>query len=484
VIPRDEIVNPLHNSHNGQLYEKALRAKQGHIFYWWNDIAEEERLTLLDQISHINFDLLDGVTQNILSAEKEDFSNLAPAQSTALDGEILLKVKKIGEQAIRNGKVCSLVLAGGQGTRLGFGHPKGMFPIGPVSGKSLFQWFAEKILFMSKKVEATRQIPWLIMTSDTTDAETKSFFQKKGFFGLGKEDVDFFKQGFLPAIDCQGKLLLDSKYHICENPDGHGGIIKALGESGLLEKISQQGIEHIFLHNVDNCLTKICDPVFLGYHIDTDADFSCKSLTKQSADETLATIVDANGKIKIIEYSDTPEEIANLRNQKNGQLVFNNGSINTFFIRVDFLKSHYQEMCELPVHCVKKNIRVLDTSGYLPDSRVICGIKLETKIFDICQYTQKVTLVMANRNEEFSPLKNKDGLESYSTVFEDLQTLFLGWMKCAGITFSAGLIKKIEISPLFAVDQDTFLERVALIGQAAFKKRLETQIEENGWISL
>ncbi|HTP09558.1 MAG TPA: UDPGP type 1 family protein [Anaerolineae bacterium] len=478
-----EIKSSLRAALEGGLYERVLQAGQEHIFRWWPDLTDKERAALANQITHIDFDLQEGVVGKLLSAPKEDFSRLVPAQSTTLREAALLTAKTRGEQAIQNGEVCSLVLAGGQGTRLGYSFPKGMYPIGPVSGKSLFEWFAESIRFISQRFGAPNQIPWLIMTSEATDSDTRNFFQKKNYFGLRQERVYFFKQGMIPAIDFQGKLLMDTKYHICENPDGHGGVIKALGKSGLLDKLTQQGVQHIFLHNVDNCLAKICDPVFLGHHIAADADFSFKSLSKRSADETLGTIAYTGGKIKIIEYSDTPTEIASLKDEQ-GQLVYRNGSINTYLIRVSFMKQLFEQDRPLPFHYAWKKIPALDPSGNFYEPQEPNGIKLEKKIFDALQYTDKVTMVTANRTEEFSPLKNDEGSESYPSVIHDLQARFFAWLEHADFQLPAGKVERIEISPLFAIDADTFQEKVDIVGKIKFAKMIERQIEEEGWINL
>jgi UDP-N-acetylglucosamine/UDP-N-acetylgalactosamine diphosphorylase len=276
---------------------------------------------------------------------------------------------------------------------------------------------------------------------------------------------------------------MDARYHICENPDGHGGVVKALGKSGLLTEMARQGVRHIFVHNVDNCLVKVCDPAFLGHHIDVEADFSCKSLPKRSADETLGTIVEDNGRIRIIEYSDTPQEIAGLKNEQ-GQLVFSEGSINTYLIRVDFLKRLYQQGHTLPVHFVRKRISALDTCGNFCSPQEANGVKLETKAFDVLQYTEKAVVVRANRGKEFSPLKSEEGPESYPAVLNDLRTLFSGWLERSGVHVCGKEVKKIEISPMFALDLDTFQNRVAAIGQATLAEMIHNQVKEHGWIIL
>lgn len=462
-----------------------MQAGQGHVFDWWDDLTEEEKSNLLLQIGRLDLGLLRRVIQAYRTGKiEEDFAYLTPAESTMLEGEVLQRAQRLGERAIREGKVCSLVLAGGQGTRLGYSHPKGLYPIGPISGKSLFEWFAEKIRFISLQANASVPIPWLIMTSNATDAETRAFFRQKAFFGLGEDSVSLFEQGSLPSIDFQGKLLMDAKHHVCENPDGHGGVVEALGKSGLLARMARQGIQHLFVHNVDNCLVKVCDPAFLGHHIYTEADFSCKSLVKRSPDEELGTIVNANSRIRIIEYSDTPEEIANWRDEE-GQLVYGNGSINTYLVRIDLLKRVYDEKCSLPIHVARKRIPTLDSSGNVHSPQHANGLKLETKIFDLLQHAEKAAVLSADRREEYSPLKNMQGQDSYTTVLRDLQALFSGWIEqTGGIRIRDREVGPIEISPSFATDLDTFRDKVATIGQRAFAEMIEQQVKDKGCISL
>jgi UDP-N-acetylglucosamine/UDP-N-acetylgalactosamine diphosphorylase len=468
---------------NGPIAARVMQAGQAHIYRWWPELSADEQLALQSQAGSIDYDVLEAAIQGYLKGDKADFSRLVPARSVELDDRSSARAEAVGKQAIRNSKVCSLVLAGGLGTRLGFGLPKGLYPIGPVTGKSLFQWFAEKIKFICQWAGAPGLMPWAILTSEATHAETVSFLRYNDFFGLPEEGVHFFQQGMLPAVDLQGKLIMDSKWHICENPDGHGGIVSSLGKNGLLEHLTRLGIEQIFIHNVDNCQVKICDPVFLGHHLLTDADFSCKSVRKRAADETLATIARENGRLKLIEYSDIPEEAANLRDDQ-GRLVFENGSINTFFMRVDFFQRLVREHSKFPLHATLKMVDSMDHSGSLLQPQAPNAIRFEKKIFDALQYTDKASLMSANRAEEFSPLKNSQGLESFTTVSHDLQAMYVGWFHSSGIPLPEDRLTAIEIGPLFAKDLPAFQERIAQMGRSAFSELIKQQIEEKGWISL
>jgi UDP-N-acetylglucosamine/UDP-N-acetylgalactosamine diphosphorylase len=457
---------------------------QGHLFQWWDELIEAHREALLNQIRDLDFAMIEKAISTFHNGSSQiDFTNLKPAESVQLEGELLQEAKRLGEQAIKERKVCALTLAGGQGTRLGYELPKGVHPIGPVSRKSLFAWFADKIKFFTNRIGTPGSIPWLLMTSHFTDSEIQSFFQHNDFFGLGKENVHFLMQGLLPAVDFQGKLMMDAKHHICENPDGHGGLIRALRKSNLLETMARQGVQYIFIHNVDNCLVKVCDLAFIGNHIASGADFSCKSLAKRSPDETLGTIVDDRGKIRIIEYSDTPQEVACLRDER-GQLVYRTGSINIYVIGVDFMQRLCNHSNPLPLHFTSKTIPALDSAGILKTPQKPNGYKLETKLFDILQYTDKAVVVGANRSEEFSPLKHRSGEESYEAVIQDLQALFLSWLEDSGVPINAAEFDKIELSPEFAPDRDSFRERVAAIGKTALSEWIERQIQSNRQIIL
>ena len=217
--------------------------------------------------------------------------------------------RKHGEDALRRGEVAVLVVAGGQGSRLGFDHPKGMFPIGPVTNKSLFQIHAEKVLALTRRYG--RPLPFLVMTSDGTHDETITFFEKHAFFGLPGDEVFFFRQGTMPALDmATGKLLLEAPGRLCTSPNGHGGTLTALAESGLLDRLRSRGVRHIFYFQVDNPLVKVADPLYLGHHIEMYAEVSSKIVPKESPTDKLGNLVLIDGRCSMIEYSDLPEEMA------------------------------------------------------------------------------------------------------------------------------------------------------------------------------
>ena len=249
------------------LLRKLQHARQEHVLAGWDRLDEAERRGLLEQLQVID---LERLTQ--LYAEREhtyqvpDSSRIKPLDIVPADAPDNAAMRAAGEEALRRGEVAVLVVAGGQGSRLGFEHPKGMFPVGPVSRKTLFQIHAEKVLALGRRYG--KQPPFLVMTSPATDAETREFFAAQTYFGLPKEEVFFFCQGTMPALDLEtGKLLLEAPGRLFLSPDGHGGTLTALANSGLLERLRQRGIRHLFYFQVDNPLVKIADPIFLGRHL-------------------------------------------------------------------------------------------------------------------------------------------------------------------------------------------------------------------------
>ena len=267
---------------------------QSHLLHWWDELNESQRCGLLDQLESIDYSLIARLFSEREAAGGSSASELAgratpPAQlvaqpKTAAEQAHWQKATACGEEQLRDGKVGAILVAGGQGTRLGFDKPKGMFPIGPVSERSLFQIFCEQLLARGRRAGAV--IPYFIMTSDATHDDTVAFFEKNHFFGLKPRDVYFFRQGKLPAVcDKTGQIHLAEKHEVALSPDGHGGILKALQAAGLLEVMRDRGIESLYYHQVDNPMAIVCDPAFLGLHELHSSDISTKVVNKVAPEE-------------------------------------------------------------------------------------------------------------------------------------------------------------------------------------------------------
>jgi UDP-N-acetylglucosamine/UDP-N-acetylgalactosamine diphosphorylase len=358
--------------------------------------------------------------------------------------------------------VAVLLVAGGQGSRLGFEHPKGMFPIGPVSNKTLFQIHAEKVLALARRYG--KPVPFLVMTSTATDAETKTFFQQHQSFGLPAKDVTFFTQGTMPALDlATGKLLMDRSDHLFTSPNGHGGTLTALADSGLLDRLRRQGIRHIFYFQVDNPLVKVADPFFLGHHLAAAAEVSSKIIPKEGPFDKLGNVVQVDGRCTIIEYSDLPKDLAQ-QTDEHGQLRLWAGSPAIHIFDVSFLARVTQGETRIPFHVARKKVPCLDASGQLVEPAKENAIKFEMFIFDALPLADRWTVVETSRREEFAPLKNASGPDSAPTVRQAISDLAADWLEQAGVRVprKAGGDSEfpLEINPLFALYTSDLAGRV------------------------
>ena len=448
---------------NDKLLQKKIDAfyacGQGHVFRFWGDLNREQRDTLLSQIKQVDLELMERLYDDWRKREQKGTSlpNLEPAEIITLDQRLKrdAEARAIGEQALSAGKLAAFLVAGGQGSRLGFDGPKGAFRITPVKQKTLFQLHAEKIKAVSLSYKTV--IPWYIMTSQANHRQTVRFFEQQDYFGLEKANVIFFSQEMLPAMDKNGKLLLADKNRLFMSPNGHGGSIKALWDSGALADMKRRNIAYLFYFQVDNALTRICDPAFIGYHILHESEMSGKVVRKRFPEEKMGVICKINGKTGLVEYSDLDEK--NMRaKESDGSLRFWAGSIATHVINVDFLWRENEQGFRLPYHFAEKAIPYVDEKGKPVKPEDKNGLKFETFVFDALQDVRSTVTVEVERDEEFSALKNKEGLNSPKTVVEDLLRLYARWLRSAGVDIpvnKTGLpAYNIEISPLFALEAE------------------------------
>ncbi len=431
--------------------------EQRHILTCLDSISPAQRTALLQDLKDINFTQLANRYQayrrsKSAAAEKKVFDTaeiIAPPFSKAFSA--------IGEDYLRSGKVGIFLVAGGQGTRLGFKGPKGCFPISPVRQKSLFQLFAESVSALGRRYG--KPLSWYIMTSRENDAETRSFFQKHDFFGLDQGGVQFLVQGEIPSLDQEGKLLISRDLRIFKNPDGHGGSLRALKESGALKDMREKGIEEIFYFQVDNPLAKIADPMFIGAHVECGAEMSTKVVRKTDPSEKVGIIGKINGKTGCIEYSEmTPAEIA--EKKEDGTLRFDSANIAIHMIKRTFIEQLTQdERFLLPYHVAIKDIECLvpENGRLIPDIRK--GLKFEMFVFDALGFTTRSVTMQVQRDEEFSPVKNYDGADSPQTARQAMVNLFARWIKQSGKAAHVPGDLIVEVSPLLALDETEFAEK-------------------------
>lgn len=447
-------------------YEDAKRIlskhHQSHVLRFWDHLNENQKVDLLAQIETLDLDTV--VLMQKLLAEKDKTrettkSDIEPAevikQSELEKGE----ARRIGEEILRAGEVGVLLVAGGQGTRLGFGGPKGCFPLAPITNASLFAIHSRKILGMEQKYHT--EIPFYIMTSQANDKVTRDFFDQHDCFGLSRDRLMFFTQGMWPSLRKDGKIILDSPCHIFMSPDGHGGVLSALRLSGMLEDMEKRGLKTVFYFQVDNPLVEIADPAFVGLHREHDAEMSVKVCVKQGPEEGIGVVVKRDGRNAIVEYTELTDE------QKHeilpdGRLKFRFGSVAIHIFSLDFLRK--EAGGGLPLHIAHKKVPYCDESGATIEPEEPNAYKFERFIFDVLPDAERALNVEFSREHEFSPVKNASGPDSPETARRDMMLKYAGWLEQSGVEAprnEAGEpLHKIEIDPCFALGPDDLREKV------------------------
>ncbi len=440
------------------------RFGQSHVLQFWNELTELQKAQLQQQLTDVDWNLIGTYLSELerppTEAPEAPGTVAPPAHvvripTTKAELEYWEQSRQMGEEALREGKVGVVLLAGGQGTRLGFPRPKGMYPIGPVSGKSLFEIFAEQVIALSERVG--RPIPYMIMTSDGTHEDTVAYFEQYDYFGLERDDVFFFKQGYAPCLDsATGKLLLADKGVLSMSPDGHGGILGAMLKAGLFDELRNRGVDLLFLHQVDNPLVKVCDPAFLGLHLRQQADVSIKVVSKTGPEEKVGVAVDLDGRTAIIEYSDLPSQLANER-EANGELRYWAGSTAIHVFNRSFLEDVATSASNLPWHRARKKIPYVDDQGQSVQPTAENGVKFERFLFDTLPLAKTALIVETIREDEFAPLKNSTGAFSPDYVRQHMMQVVTKWFRTLGITIPE--TAAIEVSPLFAATANDLAQR-------------------------
>ncbi|MDR0361870.1 MAG: UDPGP type 1 family protein [Planctomycetota bacterium] len=439
---------------------------QGHVFAHWNALAGDERDQLLADCASVDFAWIRARRSEFSSGGSSvDLSSLEPAPVVELprnhdEGKRNREAIAVGEDILRAGKAAAFLVAGGQGTRLGFPGPKGCYPLGPVSGKTLFQWHAEQIKARSKRYGRT--IPWYIMTSLENDPATKAYFEENDWLGLDRDSVFFFMQGMVPSLDFGGKLMLASPPRLAMNPNGHGGSLSGLLSSGAIADMRSRGVEYISYFQVDNPLVTIADPGFLGWHVRGGAEMSSKVLEKNAPDEKIGIVCRLGGRDAVVEYSDLDAETMNARD-RSGRLKFWAGSIAIHVINVDFVE-RVGGGALLPWHQARKKVQYHDGEKIVRPEKEN-AVKFETFVFDAIPFAGKSVNLEVKREHEFAPVKNAVGVDSVASSRQLLSNYFGEWLAAAGIDVPGragryGETIAIEISPLFSLDQAELAAKV------------------------
>lgn len=440
-----EIVSLLNSHHQEQLL----------TFVPSLDRAGRERLA--GQLRAIDFDAMDGLIRDYVLKKPETPipPDLAPAPyfpavpADEAQAEYYRRAEAEGRAILRSGRAAMLTVAGGQGTRLGFDGPKGTYPIGPVTGRTLFAYFAESIARAGEKYG--RDFLWFIMTSELNNAATVSFFKANGFFGLKEENVRFFVQGTMPAIGYDGKLLLSAPDSLALSPDGHGGTLLALRRSGALDLMKASGVDYISYFQVDNPLVPVANPLFIGLHALEKSEMSAIMLSKTGPYEKLGNFCVSGGRTRIIEYSDLPASLAESRNP-DGTLRFIAGSPAIHVLDRSFVERLTAGgKLSLPWHRADKKVPFVNEKGETVKPETPNAVKLESFIFDALPLARKTMILEADRLEQFGPTKNATGVDSAESCRELLMARDRRRLAAAGIPAPEG---KIEISPRLAMDDE------------------------------
>lgn len=456
---------------SSSIREQFEKAGQGHVFRFWDDLDDAERSQLLEDARQIDPDEVNRLVKELVQGKADeglDTSNLEPAPYAPLpenggDAPLWEKAREAGEEALKAGRVACFTVAGGQGTRLGYDGPKGTFPVTPVKEKSLFQVFAEKVLAGSRLYG--KPLHWFIMTSQINHEQTLAHFDENDYFGLSRDQVHFFSQGLMPAVTPEGKIILAKKNRIAMSPDGHGGSLRALVRSGSIDKMREVGADLISYFQVDNPLHNFLAPELIGFHVLGNSELSSKMIPKAYAKEKVGHFCVQNGRHVVIEYSDLPDELAEATNE-NGELKYRAGSVALHVFDREFVQKvgdANNEDSRLPFHRANKKIPFVDDSGTAHKPSEPNGYKFEMFVFDSLPFAQNPVIIEGRREDDFSPVKNAEGVDSPQTCKDDQMRQFARWLLAAGELPEVDETNKpafaLEVSALFAYDQRRFVER-------------------------
>ncbi|PTX91177.1 UDPGP type 1 family protein [Opitutus sp. ER46] len=460
---------------NHPLIEKFQQAGQGQVFAYFDELSPEAQRQLLAEAAEIDLAEVERLSRTLLAkgaAAGVNLEGLTPAPYEKRpehggDAAAWAKAKAAGEAALRAGRVAAFTVAGGQGTRLGYDGPKGTFPVTPVRRKTLFQVFAEKI--RAAGVRYGKPLHWFIMTSHVNHAATEAFFTANQCFGLDRDHVHFFRQGRMPAVGFDGKILLEGKGTIALSPDGHGGSLRALERSGALDLMQREGVDILSYFQVDNPLIRIIDPAFIGWHVLGASEMSSKMVPKAFPEEKVGHFCVQQGRRVVIEYSDLPLAMQREKGP-DGQLRYLAGSIAIHLLDREFVRRMARvqpgvaegNAPTLPFHRADKKIPTLDATGRPVKPEKPNGVKFEMFVFDALPFARQPVIIETRREDDFSPVKNAEGVDSPKTCRDDQLRQFARWLKANAATVTTdatGLpAVSLEVSPLFGYDEDSFAD--------------------------
>ena len=452
--------------------EASVRARleengQEHVLRFVDSLDDESRARLFDQAGGVDFALMGRLIRQWVDQEREpeSFDRIDPVRTIPIANARRHDAREAwnaGEEALRAGRVGLLLVAGGQGTRLGFEGPKGAYPIGPLSGRSLFSYHADKIHNLQRRYGCT--LPWFIMVSSANAQATQHFFDENGCFGLDKRDVTFFTQRMVPCVDEEGKFILDAPDRLAMNPNGHGGSIPAVVENGILDECRRRGVDTLSYFQVDNWAVKAADPFFIGYHVLRDGEMSSKVHRKTEVREPVGVHCLCDGEYRVIEYTALDIYPQLLETNPDGTPRHYAGNPAIHILDTGFIQRVYQNYEDFPWWRAHKRIPFLDRDGRLVKPEKPNGYKFETFVFDALRFTRHEPIALEIQREgEYTPIKQAEGGNSVQAARRSMRRHWGNWLDEAGSPVprdDAGEPAiEIEISPRFALSKEEFIER-------------------------
>uniref|UniRef100_A0A3Q3NB30 UDP-N-acetylglucosamine pyrophosphorylase 1, like 1 n=1 Tax=Mastacembelus armatus TaxID=205130 RepID=A0A3Q3NB30_9TELE len=430
------------------LKQSLESAGQPHVLQFWPELCEDDRNRFLQELAQLDLKGLKGHCERAAQAAASPCASLdqhiEPVPPNFIgsvrksDRNSLAEWENEGLLQISENRVGVLLLAGGQGTRLGVQYPKGMYNIGLPSGKTLYQIQAERIHKIQELADVKHgskcTVPWYIMTSEFTLGPTETFFKKNSYFGLEPSNIIMFEQRMIPAVNFDGKIILQGKGKIAMAPDGNGGLYEALMDNKVLDDMKKRGVEYLHVYCVDNVLVKMADPVFIGFCVSRGADCGAKVVEKVSPTEPVGVVCRVQGVFQVVEYSEIQPETAELQGPE-GELVYSAGNICNHFFTRGFLQDVTGKFeGQLKQHVAIKKVPFVDTCGNEVKPTKPNGIKMEKFVFDVFPFSRNFVVFEVVREDEFSPLKNADGAatDSPTTARNSLLAQHCRWAMAAG----------------------------------------------------
>lgn len=379
------------------------------------NVDKETRKKIIEELHDINFIQLKELYNNIKEEAEVNVGELKPIKS--LNPDKITKEEKemyenVGADILRNNKFAVVTMSGGQGTRLGYKGPKGTFKIDvDPQAKYLFEIIVDTLQRANKKYNVT--IPWYIMTSNENNDEIVKFMEEHNYFGYDKEYIGFFEQGELPLITEDGQILLDENYNIKKASDGNGSIFKSMYIKGVLEDMKTKGIEWVYIGSIDNVLLKMVDTLLMGVAIKEGSEIATRSIFKNCPTERIGSLCIQDGKVKVIEYSELPQDMIEAKDE-DGEILFGESHVMCNLFSIKALEKI--SLQNLQYHKAHKKYSYLDENGKLVEPEEPNAYKFEYFIFDSFEFFNQISIVRGKREEDFAPVKNKEGVDSPATA--------------------------------------------------------------------